>query len=66
METDHTETKLTTMRCFESQVHDFPAPRPREVLSALALFRDSQVGMGYAEVYQVVRMSNSPESILDG
>lgn len=64
--TDHIDTKLDAMRCFESQLHDFPAPRSLEALRALALFRGSQAGMGFAEAYHIVRMSLSPESILDG
>ncbi len=64
--TDHIDTKLDAMRCFESQLHDFPAPRSLEALRALALFRGSQAGMGYAEAYHIVRMSMSPESILNG
>lgn len=54
--TDHIETKLAAMKCFESQLHSFPGPRSIEALKALALFRGSQAGYGFAEAFHVIRM----------
>ncbi len=48
--------KLEAMSCFESQLHEFPGPRSVEALKALALFRGSQAGYGYAEAFHVIRM----------
>lgn len=55
--TNHIELKLQAMACYESQLHPYPAPRSLEALKALALFRGSQAGMGYAEGYHVLRMT---------
>jgi N-acetylglucosamine malate deacetylase 1 len=54
--TDQIDTKIDAMACFESQLHSFPGPRSVEALRALALFRGSQAGYGYAEGFQVIRM----------
>ena len=54
--TEQIETKIEAMRCFESQLHEFPGPRSAEALRALALFRGSQAGYGYAEAFQIIRM----------
>lgn len=59
--TDTIETKLEAMRCYESQLHAFPAPRSLEALRALALFRGSQVGTGYAEGFHIIRMITPPD-----
>ena len=50
------ETKIEAMGCFKSQLHEFPGPRSVEALKALALFRGSQAGYGYAEAFHVIRM----------
>jgi N-acetylglucosamine malate deacetylase 1 len=50
------DAKLEAMKCFQSQLHPFPEPRSVEALKALALFRGSQAGYGYAEAFQVIRM----------
>jgi LmbE family N-acetylglucosaminyl deacetylase len=62
--TDFIDTKVEAMNCFQSQVHPFPAPRSLEALKALALFRGSQSGSGYAEGFHVIRMTASPEELL--
>lgn len=54
--TNQIEFKLKAMECFQSQLHEFPAPRSVEALKALALFRGSQAGYGYAEAFHVIRM----------
>lgn len=53
---DQIEKKLEAMNCFKSQLHEFPGPRSIEALKALALFRGSQAGYGYAEGFHVIRM----------
>ncbi len=60
---DFIDLKLEAMSCYESQLHPFPAPRSLEALRALALFRGSQAGMGYAEGLHVIRMSCPPEQL---
>lgn len=59
--TDLIDLKAAAMRCYESQLQPFPMPRSIEALRALALFRGSQAGMGYAEAFCVLRMTASPE-----
>lgn len=47
--------KLEAMKCFQSQVRDFPHPRSLEAIEALAKLRGSTVGAGYAESFVCVR-----------
>jgi LmbE family N-acetylglucosaminyl deacetylase len=54
--TEQIDAKLKAIACFASQLHEFPGPRSVEALKALALFRGSQAGYGYAEGFQVIRM----------
>jgi LmbE family N-acetylglucosaminyl deacetylase len=61
--TEFVDKKIQAMRCYESQIHPFPAPRSAEALRALALFRGSQAGFGYGEGFHVLRMSVAPEKI---
>lgn len=51
------DLKIQAMSCYESQVHPFPEPRSLEAIKALALFRGSQAGMGYAEALHLIRMT---------
>lgn len=60
--TEVIDLKIEALRCYESQVQPFPMSRSLEAVRALALFRGSQVGMGYAEAFCVLRMTASPES----
>jgi len=60
---DYIDIKLDAMKCYQSQLQTFPQSRSLEALRALALFRGSQAGMGYAEAYHVLRMSLAPENI---
>jgi LmbE family N-acetylglucosaminyl deacetylase len=59
--TEFIDLKIAAMQCYESQLHAFPFPRSVEALRALALFRGSQAGMGYAEAFCLIRMTASPE-----
>jgi LmbE family N-acetylglucosaminyl deacetylase len=59
--TDHIDTKLEALSCYESVLHAFPGPRSLEAVRALALFRGSQAGCGFAEGFHVLRMSVAPD-----
>jgi len=61
---DYIDKKLEIMQCYPSQIHPFPEPRSLEALRALALFRGSQAGMGYAEGFHIIRMTMPPEEFL--
>lgn len=55
---DITETfnlKIEAMRCFQSQLHDFPHPRSLEAIEVLAKLRGSTIGVNYAESFICVR-----------
>ena len=53
---DHIEKKLDALRCYNSQVSEFPGPRSPESVEALAKFRGTQAGFGYGEGFHIVRM----------
>jgi len=54
--TGQIDAKIEAMSEFQSQLHPFPGPRSVEALRALALFRGSQAGYGYAEALHIIRM----------
>ena len=56
--TDQIDTKLDAMAQYRSQLHEFPGPRSLEALRALAVFRGSHSGSGFAEGFQVIRMND--------
>ncbi len=43
----------------------FPEPRSIEALRGLALFRGSQAGMAFAESFQILRMTATPETFFE-
>jgi len=47
--------KLEAMRCFKSQIRDFPNPRSLKAIEALANLRGSTVGFNYAEAFMTIR-----------
>ncbi len=47
--------KSEAMKCFKSQLKDFPNPRSLETIEALAKFRGSTVGFHRAEAFMVIR-----------
>jgi len=49
------EAKLEAMSCFKSQFKQFPNPRSREGLTALASFRGLTVGVMRAEAFMTIR-----------
>ena len=54
--TDHIETKLDALTCYDSQIPDFPGSRSIEAIESLAKFRGTQSGFGYGEGFHIVRM----------
>ncbi len=46
---DHIERKLKALRCYKSQIPDFPGSRSIEAVEALAKFRGTQAGFSYGE-----------------
>ena len=53
---DHIDVKLAALKCYESQISDFPGPRSIEAVESLAKFRGTQAGFGYGEGFHIVRM----------
>ena len=53
---DHINEKLSALKCYESQISDFPGARSIEAVEALAKFRGTQAGFGYGEGFHIVRM----------
>ena len=50
------DTKLNAVRCYKSQISDFPGPRSVQAVEALAKFRGTQAGFAYGEGFHIVRM----------
>lgn len=48
--------KVLAMKCYESQVCQYPHPRSIEGIEALAKYRGSTIGVKYAECFMLVRM----------
>ena len=53
---DYIDAKLAALKCYESQITDFPGPRSIETVESLAKFRGTQAGFGYGEGFHIVRM----------
>jgi LmbE family N-acetylglucosaminyl deacetylase len=53
---DYIDTKVAALKCYESQISDFPGPRSIEAVESLAKFRGTQAGFGYGEGFHIVRM----------
>ncbi len=49
------EAKLEAMKCFKSQLREFPNPRSLKAIEALANFRGSTVGYTHAEAFMTIR-----------
>jgi len=52
---NHIETKLKALNCYNSQVSEFPSPRSIEASEALAKFRGTQAGFAYGEGMHIIR-----------
>ena len=50
--------KIEALKCYKSQISDFPGPRSIEAIEALSKFRGTQAGFGYGEGMQIIRMVN--------
>jgi len=48
--------KLEAMKCFGSQLKEFPNPRSLKSIEALAGFRGGTVGFPCAEAYMTIRV----------
>lgn len=48
------EIKLEAMKCYESEIRDFPHPRSLEVLKAIAMKWGSTAGLKYAEAFEQI------------
>jgi LmbE family N-acetylglucosaminyl deacetylase len=53
--TQQIEIKLNALKCYQSQISDFPSPRSIEAIEALAKFRGTQAGFGYGEGMHIIR-----------
>jgi len=53
---DHLETKLRALACYESQIRPAPDARSLEAVRALAIWRGSQQGMHAAEAFVAIRL----------
>lgn len=49
------EEKISAMRCYQSQLHDFPHPRSLRAIRALAEYRGSTIGVEAAEAFMLIR-----------
>ncbi len=54
--TNEISSKLEAMKCFKSQLKEFPNPRSLKTIEALAQFRGSTVGFSYAEAFMTIRV----------
>lgn len=48
--------KINAMKCYKSQLRDFPSPRSIRSIEALANFRGSTVGFSHAEAFMTIRV----------
>lgn len=53
---DALEHKLDAMKCFKSQLREFPNPRSLETIESLAKYRGSTMGFHMAEAFMVIRI----------
>jgi LmbE family N-acetylglucosaminyl deacetylase len=54
--TEHEETKLRALQCYESELRDYPHPRSIEAIKARHRYWGSVSGLGCAEAFEVVRL----------
>lgn len=53
--TETIETKIEAMKCYQSQIKEYPNPRSPEAIKALAMYRGSTVSVDYAESFMLIR-----------
>ncbi len=56
--TSDIETKIKALKCYKSQISDFPGPRSIEAVEALAKFRGTQSGFAFGEALNIIRQVN--------
>ena len=49
------DKKIEAMKCYKSQLKDYPNPRSEESIRALAMYRGSTVSLHYAEAFMLIR-----------
>lgn len=49
------DKKIEALKCYESQISDFPSPRSLGAVEALAKFRGTQAGFAYGEGLHIIR-----------
>lgn len=49
-------SKLDAMKCYKSQLRDFPNPRSLKGIETLASLRGCNVGLNYAEAFMTIRI----------
>lgn len=54
--TNEISSKLEAMKSYKSQLREFPNPRSLKTIEALATYRGSTVGLGYAEAFMTIRV----------
>jgi len=54
--TDEFSSKIEAIRCYVSQIREFPNPRSARSLEALANHRGSTVNVAFAEAFMIIRM----------
>jgi len=52
---EYIEKKLNIMSIYKSEVMQYPLPRSLDSIKALARYRGSQCGVGYAEAFYIIR-----------
>lgn len=52
---DYFDQKVEAMKCYASELHEFPHPRSVEAIEALAKLRGSTIGYKYAEAFKTIR-----------
>jgi N-acetylglucosamine malate deacetylase 1 len=56
--TDHIENKVEALKCYKSQIYEFPAPRSIDAIKALSIFRGTQAGFSYGEGMHIIRKTS--------
>lgn len=64
---DFIEIKKEAMRCYSSEIKEFPNPRSIEAIDALAKLRGSTIGFPYAECFMTIRckLSDGLEQVIE-
>lgn len=55
---EHIEKKLEALKIYESEMKEFPHPRSEEGVKILAQKRGMEVGLKYAEAFELIRKIN--------